>query len=136
MLASSLGDGRAGQGLPGRLASPIRRGYNLKMSLIDDVRAKIAGDQFEFSKHAVDQAILRSISVHEVREVIASGLVIEDYPTDKYGPSCLLMGFTATGRALHVQCSYPSRPLVKIVTLYEPDPDQWIDVRTRKREVS
>ena len=102
------------------------------MALIDDLRAKIAGDQFEFSKHAVDQAILRGIGVHEVREAVATGVVIEDYPGDKCGPICLLLGLTLTGRPLHIQCSYPSRPVVKIITLYEPDPDQWIDLRTRK----
>ena len=102
------------------------------MPRIDDIRAKIAGDQFEFSKHAVDQAILRGISVQEVREAVATAVIIEDYPGDKYGPSCLLLGFTTTGRPLHIQCSYPSRPLLKIITLYEPDPDQWIDLRTRK----
>ena len=31
--------------------------------------------------------------------------VIEDYPEDKYGPSCLILGFTVYGRPLHVQCS-------------------------------
>jgi Domain of unknown function (DUF4258) len=70
--------------------------------------------------------------VHEVREAVATGGVIEDYPGDKYGPSCLLLGLTLTGRPLHIQCSDPSRPVVKIITLYEPDPDQWIDQRTRK----
>jgi hypothetical protein len=70
--------------------------------------------------------------VQEVREAVAVAVVIEDYPGDKYGPSCLLLGFTATSRPLHIQCSYPSRPLVKIITLYEPDPNQWIDLRTRK----
>jgi hypothetical protein len=103
------------------------------MPLIGDIRAKIAGDLFEFSKHAVDQANLRGISVSEVREAVAVAEVIEDYPGDRYGPSCLLLGFTTTGRPLHVQCSYPSRPLVKLITLYEPDPDQWTDLRTRKR---
>jgi hypothetical protein len=102
------------------------------MSLIDEIRARVASDQFEFSKHAVDQAILRAVSVQEVREAVAIAVVIEDYPGDKYGPSCLLLGFTATRRPLHIQCSYPSRPLVKIITLYEPDPNQWIDLRTRK----
>lgn len=102
------------------------------MSLIDDLRTKFGGDQFEFSKHAVDQSIVRNISVREVREAIAAGVVIEDYPTDKYGPSCLVLGFTVAGRPLHVQCSYPSRPLIKIITLYEPGPEHWIDLRTRK----
>lgn len=102
------------------------------MSLIDDIRAKIASDHFEFSKHAVDQSILRGISVQETREAVAVADLIEDYPGDKYGPSCLLLGFTNSGRPLHIHCSYPSRPRLKIITLDEPDPDLWIDHRTRK----
>ncbi len=102
------------------------------MSVIADIQAKIASDHFEFSKHAVDQSIMRGISVQEVRQAVAVADLIEDYSGDKYGPSCLLLGFTSTGRPLHIQCTYPSRPLVKIITLYEPDPDQWIDLRTRK----
>lgn len=101
--------------------------------MIEEIRAKIRAGQFEFSKHAVDQSILRGISVQEVREAIANGEVIEDYPEDKYGPTCLILGFTQAGRALHVQCSYPSRVLVKIVTLYKPDPEAWIDFKVRRR---
>jgi hypothetical protein len=100
--------------------------------MIEEIRTKIQVGQFEFSKHAVDQSILRQISVQELREAIANGEIIEDYPEDKYGPSCLILGFTQAGRPLHVQCSYPSRPLAKIVTLYEPDPSQWIDFRVRR----
>jgi hypothetical protein len=93
------------------------------MSLIDEIRQKIADSRFELSKHATDQTLLRGIRVQEIREAIAGGEVIEDYPNDKYGPSCLILGFTWTRRPLHVQCSYPSRDLVKIITLYEPDPE-------------
>lgn len=60
-----------------------------------------------------------------------AGEVIEEYPNDKYGPSCLIFGFTIANRPLHVQCSYPSRPLVKIITLYEPDPKIWINFKLR-----
>ena len=102
------------------------------MSLIDEIRAKVASDLFEFSRHAVDQSILRGIRVREIREAMAAGVVIEDYPGDKYGPSCLLLGFTNNRRPLHIQCSYPSRRLVKIITVYEPDPDHWSDFSTRK----
>lgn len=100
--------------------------------MIEELREKVAKDLFEFSKHAIDQSILRKISVDELREVI-SGEVIEDYPDDKYGPSCLVFGRTEAERPLHIQCSYPSRRLVKIVTLYEPDPEHWIDFRDRRR---
>jgi len=105
------------------------------MSLIEEIRSKIVRGEYEFSKHAVDRSIIRDISVAEVYEVIiGNSEVIEDYPDDKYGPSCLILGLTKAGRALHVQCSYPARPMVRIITLYEPDPAQWIDLRTRKSE--
>ena len=100
--------------------------------MIDELRSKIAANQFEFTKHALDQSILRGITVQELREAIASGEVIEDYPEDKYGPSCLVFGLTKVDRAIHIQCSHPSRELVKIITLYQPDPEQWIDYKVRR----
>ena len=103
------------------------------MALIHEIRAMIERRQYEFSKHAVDQSIIRGISVAEVEEAVAGrSETIEDYPEDKYGPSCLILGYTESGRPLHVQCSYPSRPIMKIITLYEPDPDFWIDFRVRR----
>ena len=102
------------------------------MELIQAIRDKIASGDFEFSQHALDQSILRRVSVQELREAIAVGEVIEDYPSDKYGPSCLILGFTGVGRPLHIQCSSSSRPLVKVITLYEPDPTQWVDFKQRR----
>jgi len=102
--------------------------------MLEDIRVKILSRQFEFSKHAVDQSIIRDIAVAEVEQAISSRCeVIEDPQDDnKYGPSCLILGFTEAGRPLHIQCSYPSRPLIKIITLYQPDPNLWIDHRIRK----
>lgn len=102
--------------------------------MIGKIRQKIRQNQFEFSQHAVNQSILRHISVRELREAIEQSEVIEDYPDDKYGASCLLLGFTLMNRPLHIQCSYPSRPLLKIITLYEPNPNLWIDFKLRKIE--
>jgi len=100
--------------------------------MIEEIREKISAGLFEFSRHAVDQSIVRRVTVQDMREAIAAGEVIEDYPDDKYGPSCLLLGYTQAGRPLHIQCSYPSRPLLKIITLYEPDASLWVDFRVRK----
>jgi hypothetical protein len=103
---------------------------------IENIRQKFVEDQFEFSKHAVDQSIVRRILVREVREAIAAGQVIEDYPDDKYGPSCLILGFTQAQRPLHIQCTYPSRPIIKIITLYEPEADKWNNDFTKRRQTS
>ena len=102
------------------------------MGLIEEIRAKFSRDEFEFSKHAADQTILREISVREIREAVTTGEIIEDYPDDKYGPSCLIFGLTRTNRPIHLQCSYPSRPFIKVVTVYEPDPKEWVNYRLRR----
>ena len=61
--------------------------------MIGEIKRKFTRDEFEFSKHAVDQSILREINVREIRQAVSVGEIIEDYPRDKYGPSCLVLGF-------------------------------------------
>jgi hypothetical protein len=100
--------------------------------MIDAIRAKVRTGLYEFSKHAVDQSILRNISLGELEEAIESGDIIEDYPDEKYGPSCLILGSTSDGRPIHIQCTYAAREMLKIITLYEPDEERWIDFRTRR----
>lgn len=100
--------------------------------MIEDIRQKFQRQEYEYSLHAVDQSILKHITRQEVEEAVANGQIIEDYPTDKYGPSCLIFGLTADTRPLHIQCTYPTRPKVKIITVYEPDPTEWIDFKIRR----
>lgn len=100
--------------------------------MIDQIRAKILAGEFEFTRHAVDQSILRHILIQELRQAVQNAEVIEDYPDDKYGPSCLILGFTNARRPLHIQCSHPSRPVLKVITLYQPDPALWIDNKVRR----
>lgn len=60
-----------------------------------------------------------------------SGEIIEEYHDDKYSPSCLIYGKTEVGRDLHIQVSYP--PSVVVITVYEPDPEEWVDFKTRRQ---
>ena len=103
------------------------------MELLQGIQQKIRARQYEYSKHAVDQSIIRHIGVADVEEALLNRAdVVEDYPDDKYGASCLILGFTNTGRPLHVQCSHPSRPRIKIITVYEPSSENWVDYRVRR----
>jgi hypothetical protein len=87
--------------------------------------------QYLFTEHASERAAQRAISSAEIEAAVENGEVIEDYPGDKYGPSCLVYGKLESGRELHLQISYPSLPL-KIITVYEPDPDEWENGKVRK----
>jgi len=99
----------------------------MDISLIQDKTRK---GQYYWRQHAIERSIERQVAEEEVAEVILNGEIIEEYSEDKYGPSCLILGRTRTGRPIHVQCSLP--PSVWIITLYEPNPDEWINFRKRK----
>ena len=101
-------------------------------SIIRAIRQKFADGLVEFTQHATDRSIRRRISLREIRQTIASGEIIEDYPEDKYGPSCLIFGYTLEQRPVHVHCSYPERPLLKVITVYEPDPTLWTGFKIRR----
>ncbi|MCI0539980.1 MAG: DUF4258 domain-containing protein [Verrucomicrobiales bacterium] len=102
------------------------------MKSLSVVQQELAAGEFEFSRHAFRRVVERNISEQEIREAGAKAEVIEDYPEDKYSPSALLLGFTAGGRPLHFQVSFGNAPLAKIITIYEPDPNEWIDHRKRR----
>jgi PBP1b-binding outer membrane lipoprotein LpoB len=70
--------------------------------MLEVIQEKIKQNDFELSKHAVDQSIIRNIRIAEIKEAIAMGKIIEDYPDDKYGASYLIVGFTAANRPLHI----------------------------------
>ena len=95
------------------------------------IQEQVSNGQYQWRRHAIQRSIERNIAEDEVVETLLNGEIIEEYPEDKYGPSCLILGRTTSGRPLHVQCSLP--PTVWIITLYEPDPQEWIDWRSRKR---
>ena len=98
---------------------------------IQSIREKTHAGEYRFSDHAVKRMMKRSIERYEVEEIIMAGEIIEEYPDDKYSPSCLIYGTTRKERTLHVQVSFP--PLVVIITTYEPDPEEWINGKIRRK---
>ncbi len=97
----------------------------------DTLKRIFQNKTYIITAHGSDRAAKRGIRSLEIEQAIASGEVIEDYPSDKYGPSCLIFGHAQNGRPLHIQVSYAAH--VKVITVYEPSPDDWNDdFRTRK----
>lgn len=87
-----------------------------------------------FLPHAVRQMSRRdrAISGAEVRRVIETGEVIEDYPGDPRGHSCLMFA-VCRERPIHVVCA-PKEDYLAVITAYIPERDEWLaDWRTRTR---
>lgn len=102
------------------------------MKTLSQIQKELAAGQFDFSRHAFRRVVERNISEQEIREAGAGAEVIEDYPGDKYSPSGLLLGFTRAGRALHFQVSFAKSDATKIITIYEPAPNEWMENRKRR----
>jgi hypothetical protein len=94
-----------------------------------------AARQILFLPHALSQmnAPERMISTQEVRAVVLHGALIEDYPEDVRGHSCLVLGWGDENRPIHVVCA--AKPdYLAIITAYLPSQEQWEqDWQTRKK---
>ncbi len=99
---------------------------------MEDIRQRLVEGRYRLSGHALARVVERNIPARAICEAGASAEMIEDYPVDKYSPSCLLLGFAADGTPLHLHVSRVENPDVKIITLYVPDPKMWTDLRVRK----
>ena len=103
------------------------------MTSIRDAVRQAAAKGVLFLPHAI-KAMARAnpmISRPEVEAVVAQGEVIEDYPEDARGHSCLML-HSLQGRPVHVVCS-PKVDYLAIITVYVPDPASWsTDFRQRR----
>lgn len=110
----------------------MERGIIIGVKTFERICQQLANGEFDFSRHALKRAVERNISEEEIRQIAANAQIIEEYPEDKYSPSCLIYGRTKSQRPLHLQVSFADTANVRIVTLYEPNPEEWIDFRERR----
>jgi hypothetical protein len=89
-------------------------------------------EKITYRLHAVQRMFERKIPAEEVRYVLETGEVIEEYPDDTPYPSRLILG-CYKGRLIHVVAANNSIDQeIIIITVYEPDPSEW-DADCRKR---
>ncbi len=78
-----------------------------------------------FRVHAIQRMFERQISAGNVRRVLQSGEMIEDYSDDMLHPGGLMLGKRGT-RPVHVVMAESMKDRERVViTVYEPDPSQW-----------
>lgn len=70
--------------------------------------------------------------MEDVRLVVLGGEVIEDYPRDVPYPSRLVLAWI-DGRAVHAVVAIVDARTAIVITVYEPDPDEWDETFRRRR---
>ena len=93
-----------------------------------------AQGRYEFSEHAERERIHDHFTVDEIKGVAINGELIEDYPEDPRGHSCLMLGWGKDGRPIHVVLAILPTDVVRFITVYEPTRPKWINPWTRARK--
>jgi hypothetical protein len=101
---------------------------------IEGIHRKIRAGKYIVSFTHTEKVRLRQIEMGEIEEAILQGDIIEAYPDDPRGASCLIHGLTDQNRPLHVVCGRLEDDEILIITVYEPDSGEWKrDWKTRKK---
>jgi hypothetical protein len=61
---------------------------------IKSIRARIAKQEYEISFHAEKERYAEDISLDDIEQAIENGEILENYPEDPRGRSCLILGFS------------------------------------------
>ncbi len=92
----------------------------------------MSNEKITYRLHAVQRMFERKIGAEEVRYVLETGEVIEEYLDDTPYPSRLILG-CYKGRVIHiVAANNRLDEEIIVITVYEPDPSEW-DLKCRKR---
>jgi len=96
--------------------------------------AKLCNEKsVRWTGHILERIFRRGISMDDVRNALTNGEIIEQYPNDYPFPSCLVLGYTKTGKALHIVCGSNETELW-LITAYIPNITVWTeDLKKRKK---
>ena len=100
---------------------------------LKQIQYLIVQKKYRLTSHAEDERDADQIKLQEIEEALLSTRckIIEDYPNDPRGPSCLILGFTKQNLPIHTLCGM-IEDIVILVTIYRPDPDEWFNWENRK----
>ena len=102
-------------------------------AILSQLRGLASARKIRITQHAHQEMVAESIRLDDVLHVIATGQILEDYPTHRRGACCLLHGVDANGRDIHVVCT-TANPTLIIITAYLPVPPKWISPTQRRTQ--
>lgn len=102
---------------------------------IEEIRELVRAGRYEVSIHAQQERLEDDLDINEIETALLQGELIEEYPKDPRGPSCLVGGLAGPKR-IHVVIGWATRRqqverTLRVITVYIPRPPKWTDLRTR-----
>ena len=103
---------------------------NAKFDL-ERIKGLVKLDRYIISNHARVRMFQRNISTDKIKKIIMEGEIIEEYIEDEPCPSALIFGFL--GNVPYHVVIADCEDHVRIVTIYKPEEDKWVEYRIRRR---
>lgn len=94
------------------------------MHEIEWIRERVRNNEYYFSRHGDQERQNDNLTVTEIDEALLTGRILEQYQDTGRGESCLIAGFTAAGKPIHIICGMREYWLV-IITVYIPRPPKF-----------
>ena len=89
------------------------------------IKACLRGGRVRWTYHVTMRLQQRGLTAGMIRDAMATLEILEAYPQDKYLPSFLVRGESETC-VFHAQIATDiDGDNIRIVTMYEPDPNEW-----------
>ena len=101
---------------------------------LEEIRQLVEQGRYEFSIHAQQERLEDDLDVVEIENALVQGEILEDYPNDPRGESCLILGYADT-KPIHAVVGWARKDrterILRIVTVYIPKIPKWTDPQTR-----
>ncbi len=91
---------------------------------IEWIKERVGNDEYLITNHAETERRNDSLSVSQLEQALLDGEILEEYPEDKRGFSCLVCG-EVDNRPVHVVCGRNSEDWLVVITVYIPMLPKW-----------
>jgi len=96
------------------------------------IHKEVESQIYIISLHADDERLADGLTIVEVEVALTNCEVIEQYPEDRRGESCLVIGFVGD-KPIHFVCGKNRAGHLVLITVYIPSMPKWKDPYTRNR---
>ncbi len=104
------------------------------MISIEQLKSYYKNDMVFITYHTAERCRQRGITAKDIKQVVASGEIIEQYPDDFPFPSCLICGKDMSGKIAHV-CMSDEGSASRVITAYYPDKNKWDESFKKRKEI-
>ena len=99
------------------------------------IRREIAKQSYEISIHADRERLAEELTVDHLESALLHCEILEQYPDDPRGVSCLAIGFVSPRVPVHAVCGKNRSGHLILVTVYIPAMPKWRDPYMRNRQM-